>query len=246
MTATTTDAMLAPFSDAEMAELEQLTHSELYPETGMTIEAIDGLMCALALAAARVDPSDFLPLIFGGIAPEVADKAVAEKLFHLLLRRWVDINNQFWGDSEYLYTPILMDADDDESWTPELQQHLEASYGAGWAEGFSAGVEFLAADYEQAGDNNEGIEDLLLAIFSLGHGKDLRSENPDDAALSYDQRKAIVESLTLQLETASEYFAEHPSSWRKQPIRVEKIGRNDPCPCGSGKKYKQCCLTKVH
>jgi uncharacterized protein len=22
----------------------------------------------------------------------------------------------------------------------------------------------------------------------------------------------------------------------------EKIGRNDPCPCGSGKKYKQCCL----
>lgn len=26
-----------------------------------------------------------------------------------------------------------------------------------------------------------------------------------------------------------------------QPIRVEKIGRNDPCPCGSGKKYKKCC-----
>jgi uncharacterized protein len=25
---------------------------------------------------------------------------------------------------------------------------------------------------------------------------------------------------------------------------VEKIGRNDPCPCGSGKKYKNCCLTK--
>ncbi len=24
-----------------------------------------------------------------------------------------------------------------------------------------------------------------------------------------------------------------------------KIGRNDPCPCGSGKKYKQCCLTKA-
>ena len=23
-----------------------------------------------------------------------------------------------------------------------------------------------------------------------------------------------------------------------------KIGRNDPCPCGSGKKYKQCCLLK--
>ncbi|HEX2490711.1 MAG TPA: SEC-C metal-binding domain-containing protein, partial [Blastocatellia bacterium] len=23
--------------------------------------------------------------------------------------------------------------------------------------------------------------------------------------------------------------------------RTEKVGRNDPCPCGSGKKYKKCC-----
>jgi hypothetical protein len=30
-----------------------------------------------------------------------------------------------------------------------------------------------------------------------------------------------------------------------EPIRVEvKIGRNDLCPCGSGKKYKKCCLSK--
>ena len=28
---------------------------------------------------------------------------------------------------------------------------------------------------------------------------------------------------------------------KKQPRRVQKVGRNDPCPCGSGKKYKRCC-----
>ncbi len=28
------------------------------------------------------------------------------------------------------------------------------------------------------------------------------------------------------------------------PVRVEKVGRNDPCPCGSGKKYKKCCYPK--
>ena len=28
---------------------------------------------------------------------------------------------------------------------------------------------------------------------------------------------------------------------KKKPTRKQKIGRNDPCPCGSGKKYKQCC-----
>ena len=30
-------------------------------------------------------------------------------------------------------------------------------------------------------------------------------------------------------------------SVKKQPRKVQKIGRNDPCPCGSGKKYKNCC-----
>ena len=28
---------------------------------------------------------------------------------------------------------------------------------------------------------------------------------------------------------------------KSQPISVTKVGRNDPCPCGSGKKYKKCC-----
>ena len=35
--------------------------------------------------------------------------------------------------------------------------------------------------------------------------------------------------------------ASHDRSQKKQPIRVEnKVGPNDPCPCGSGRKYKKC------
>ncbi|MGN1088792.1 MAG: SEC-C metal-binding domain-containing protein, partial [Huintestinicola sp.] len=30
-------------------------------------------------------------------------------------------------------------------------------------------------------------------------------------------------------------------SYSNEPRRVKKVGRNDPCPCGSGKKYKNCC-----
>jgi hypothetical protein len=35
----------------------------------------------------------------------------------------------------------------------------------------------------------------------------------------------------------------HFKNWKKCDI-MEKVGRNDPCPCGSGKKYKKCCLDK--
>jgi SEC-C motif-containing protein len=32
---------------------------------------------------------------------------------------------------------------------------------------------------------------------------------------------------------------------QQQPVRSTKIGRNDPCTCGSGRKFKKCCLGKV-
>lgn len=51
------------------------------------------------------------------------------------------------------------------------------------------------------------------------------------------------EVIETELAKAAEQF--HPSEEVeeaiRQPIHHEKIGRNDPCPCGSGKKYKQCC-----
>ena len=36
------------------------------------------------------------------------------------------------------------------------------------------------------------------------------------------------------------------SEVKKQPVRnaAKKVGPNDPCPCGSGKKYKKCCMQK--
>ena len=45
---------------------------------------------------------------------------------------------------------------------------------------------------------------------------------------------------------ASRYFREHrqvkPSAHASEPRRnAPKVGRNEPCPCGSGKKYKRCC-----
>ena len=33
---------------------------------------------------------------------------------------------------------------------------------------------------------------------------------------------------------------------KKQPRKVNKIGRNDPCPCGSGKKFKNCTCAEYH
>ena len=45
----------------------------------------------------------------------------------------------------------------------------------------------------------------------------------------------------LKFQTKEDIFKENSPKKDKVPVHNEKIGRNDPCPCGSGKKYKKCC-----
>ena len=51
--------------------------------------------------------------------------------------------------------------------------------------------------------------------------------------------KLINQRLSKLLQGAS-----IPAVQKVEPMRSQKIGRNQPCPCGSGKKYKKCCLRK--
>ena len=69
------------------------------------------------------------------------------------------------------------------------------------------------------------------------------------AAAEARQRIMIEKAKEEEHEDMSQYKAEKPSvdgesedvSTAKEPVRAEKrVGRNDPCPCGSGKKYKNC------
>jgi preprotein translocase subunit SecA len=59
------------------------------------------------------------------------------------------------------------------------------------------------------------------------------------------ERITTIHQSVDGLHIAKEKEAVHSSpsqAGKPQPVRVgEKIGRNDPCPCGSGKKYKHCC-----
>ena len=53
--------------------------------------------------------------------------------------------------------------------------------------------------------------------------------------------KAEVRQNTERKQTLEGHANDGKEKVKKAPKRVNKIGRNDPCPCGSGKKYKQCC-----
>jgi preprotein translocase subunit SecA len=60
--------------------------------------------------------------------------------------------------------------------------------------------------------------------------------------------QVVRERTRPQASPFQEMYASHGGDEEpepKRPERVKKVGRNDPCPCGSGKKYKKCCLGKA-
>ncbi|MEJ5366758.1 MAG: HEAT repeat domain-containing protein [Bryobacteraceae bacterium] len=67
--------------------------------------------------------------------------------------------------------------------------------------------------------------------------------------LSPDEEDTVAKALDVRLEREGYrpvFFPEEEDEpgeedLRPAPVRSEKTGRNDPCPCGSGKKYKKCC-----
>ncbi|HPR24418.1 MAG TPA: SEC-C metal-binding domain-containing protein, partial [Bacillota bacterium] len=75
----------------------------------------------------------------------------------------------------------------------------------------------------------------------IGGGEDLKEEYEDDAAYLKD----AVEGTDQSYEDTPGQNHKVPERQKnkQQPVKrdMPKVGRNDPCPCGSGKKYKHCC-----
>ena len=108
--------------------------------------------------------------------------------------------------------------------------------------------------------------DHIDAMQELRQGIQLRAYAQTDPVIAYKQEslemfeemisaiqdETVRRIYAVRLKTNEEIKRERVASGitenlggdgtvKKQPRRVKKIGRNDPCPCGSGKKYKHCC-----
>ena len=69
--------------------------------------------------------------------------------------------------------------------------------------------------------------------------KEARQPKQDNRGLKASHDSAATETQRAMDQAAKQQTGERP---KPMPVHVEKkIGRNDPCPCGSGKKYKNCC-----
>jgi uncharacterized protein YecA (UPF0149 family) len=132
-----------------------------------------------------------------------------------------------------------------------------------WCSGFIYGYVWLeeiwddclqqvASDFAQ--DEQEQAlfkQQFKLLVFALGYfsadandRKIMLDKFADSEGVTFEHEKMpteeVIKEQLLAYGTLG-YQMRQMVEQTQQPIRVEKIGRNDPCPCGSGKKYKKCC-----
>ena len=73
--------------------------------------------------------------------------------------------------------------------------------------------------------------EMVKALCSVDTGQ--KDTNPEETP-----RAENLQSKNVSIQNKSSLV--QPSAATRQPLKPKKVGRNDPCPCGSGKKYKHC------
>jgi len=96
----------------------------------------------------------------------------------------------------------------------------------------------------------DGINDSLIqpnpietmtedTVVNLGYDRELLYKNMVEAKAEWLYTLEAWNRLIPSEERRKELYKEQKSS--HTVVKDKKVGRNDPCPCGSGKKYKYCC-----
>src|SRR5579859_620587 len=224
-----------PLTDAECDQIDKILLPFL-DQDGMNLEMVDGFFAALLCSPDLVMPSEYLPEIFGGEIDETAFASMedANSFLGLLMRHWNAVSEQL--DSREVFVPLL--AEDEHG----------IAHANDWANGFLRGTMMRKEPWIKLLDDKEH-DGLLLPIFALAneHNPDPKLR-PYKEPLSPERRDQLIAALVAGVMLIYDYF--EPDRRRENRMvresetyrrETSKIGRNDPCYCGSGKKYKKCC-----
>jgi uncharacterized protein len=224
-----------PLSNEEIHELDIFLMSDATPDECMDIVALDGFLTALAIGPELVSPSVWLPLVWGGEKELVFESsAQAGRIFGILMRRFNDIRRMF-GEHGTGFEPFL--------YTREVEGET-VWIGEDRCVGFMEAVDLSVAEWQPLFDAKPDCA-LLAPILILG--TDVGWEELEASVDPDGECEAALESLGPSVEAIAAYWrlrwqtktmASKQANLRTRALRP---GRNDPCPCGSGRKFKKCC-----
>ena len=239
----TNESLQAQLADDQLDRLEELLSDPALPEA-MRLDEIQGYLCAALSGPQPIAEEEWLADVLGdetlletGIGREAAE----------LLRRFATALEEELAAGE---PPVLLlyGKEDDENGPSDYVP---------WCQAYLAGVDAAEEDWfeflgetedgevdEDSGDEISYLDERLFPMMVLtGEAEAAATEHGEDWP-GGEERDQIINDCEEDLAQAvTDIYRFWQAKRGSGTIRREepKVGRNDPCPCGSGKKFKQCC-----
>lgn len=90
--------------------------------------------------------------------------------------------------------------------------------------------------------NAMGAGTIMGAMSSFNEQAAKQAETLQDESVKEATKEQQAEAVNAAIDKAGMYSLLNQRVRQRPIVKDNKIGRNDPCPCASGKKYKNCCL----
>jgi uncharacterized protein len=228
--------LTTPLSDEELDRLDRFLLDRVDEDADTTdldegvldVAELDGLLTAIVSGPVTVLPSQWLPAVWGDFEPVWEDEQAFHDIFTLMMRHMNVISGmlmEFPDEFEPLFHEREVDG----------QRYTIVDE---WCEGYWRGIRLAPQAWDAGG---EKIRQLLAPILSFTettgwYAHDLERDASGRLRQVIAPNVRAIHAYWLAQRTAS--------APARRPVRHAgpRVGRNAPCPCGSGRKYKHCCL----
>jgi uncharacterized protein len=226
-----------PLSDEELERLQRIL-LERVDEDAVTdgtdegvldVSELDGLLTAVVSGPVTIVPSRWLPAVWGDFEPTWDNLEDYEAFMSMLVRHMNCIAEILIEEPE-AFEPMYLET---------LANGKAVVVVDEWCEGYMRGVGLA---FEEWSAGAPEITDLLTPIRAFTEWTNWLAHEMADPEQVEKLRDAIAPNVRA---IHSYWFARRAQdTLSAEPLRrsTPRVGRNDPCPCGSGKKYKKCCL----
>lgn len=219
-------------SDQDLDRLDGLLAALPQETFPMTLSELDGYVTGILACPDIIPPSDWLPHVWGETGEaNFPDLKTAEITISAVMAHYNAVA------SELTKTPWIepiyeVDPNSNETlWEP-------------WVDGFTRAMKLRPDAWERvlelADDEARSSLIFMLALQDINEGTSKYSEEEIDE-IDLEAPDLIPNCVAAILLVARPELFTGTEGLSRAPIQSKRPGRNDPCPCGSGRKYKHCC-----
>ena len=227
-------------------QLERFLARPDQPAGTMGLVELHGFLFAVASAPELVKPSDWVPLVFGEGEPVFDSPAEASSLLGAMMSIYNGINDAITRG----VSPLPPGCEFRDDVLANLEEDAPISQ---WSRGFARGHQWLEDVWDSLlPDQLEQDVGLMLLTMSFFVSRPLaerllsETKSPRTLAEMAGMVRRAFPDVVLEYARLGRTIeaAAREAARRAEPgpaPQIARVGRNDPCPCGSGRKYKKCC-----